>query len=100
MSNLPLDQWIKPEVLAQPAYDLKTASCRIKLNQNESPVDWPQELRTAVLERLEAAAWNRYPELIPLRLREKLAASLSVQPEQVVDTSGLNPYLYWLKNLF
>ena len=99
MSDLPLKQWIKPEVLAQPAYEVKTTDCRIKLNQNESPNDWPQELKADVLQRLEAAAWNRYPGLIPQRLKEKLATSLSVLPEQVVVGKGSNEVLQALAHV-
>ncbi len=93
MSDLPLERWIKPEVLAQPAYEVKTTDHRIKLNQNESPWDWPRELKAEVLKRLEATAWNRYPGLIPQRLKEKLAAGLSVLPEQVVVGKGSNEVL-------
>jgi len=90
MIDLPLERWIKPEVLAQPAYEVKTTDYRIKLNQNESPGDWPRDLKAEVLQRLEEAAWNRYPRLIPQRLKEKLAVGLAVSPEQVVIGKGSN----------
>ncbi len=61
MIDLSLERWIKPEVLAQPAYEVKTTDYRIKRNQNESPDDWPWDLKAEVLKRLEEAAWNRYP---------------------------------------
>lgn len=99
MIDLPLERWIKPEVLAQPAYEVKTTGYRIKLNQNESPSDWPRHLKTEVLKRLEAAAWNRYPRLVPQRLKEKLAAGLSVQSEQVVVGKGSNEVLQALAHV-
>ena len=99
MSDLPLDRWIKPEVLAQPAYEVKTTECRIKLNQNESPGDWPRELKADVVKRLEEADWNRYPQLIPQRLKQKLAAGLSVLPEQVVMGKGSNEVLQALAHV-
>ncbi len=93
MPEVPLEQWIKPEILAQPAYRVKTTKHRIKLNQNESPWDWPQPLKAEVLQRLGQAAWNRYPELLPLGLREKLAGGLSLSPEQLVLGKGSNEVL-------
>ena len=99
MTDLPLDRWIKPEVLAQPAYEVKTTDCRIKLNQNESPGDWPRDLKAEVLKRLEEAAWNRYPRLIPQRLKEKLANGMSVLPEQVVVGKGSNEVLQALAHV-
>ncbi|UCH63750.1 MAG: histidinol-phosphate transaminase [Fidelibacterota bacterium] len=99
MIDLPLKQWIKPEVLAQPAYEVKTADYRIKLNQNESPSDWPRELKAEVLKRLKEAAWNRYPLMIHQRLKEKLANGLAVSPEQVVIGKGSNEVLQALAHI-
>ena len=99
MIDLSLERWIKPEVLAQPAYEVKTIDYRIKLNQNESPGDWPRDLKAEVLKRLEEAAWNRYPRLIPQRLKEKLAAGLAVSPEQVVIGKGSNEVLQALAHV-
>ena len=93
MPELPLERWINPEILAQPAYQVKISSHRIKLNQNESPWDWPQPLKEEVLRRLGQSAWNRYPELRPQGLKEKLAAGLSLSPEQLVLGKGSNEVL-------
>ncbi len=93
MPELPLERWIKPEILAQPAYRVKTTSHKIKLNQNESPWDWPQPLKEEVLQRLGQATWNRYPQLVPQELKEKLAASLSLSSQQLVLGKGSNEVL-------
>ncbi len=93
MPELALERWIKPEILAQPVYRVKTTKHRIKLNQNENPWDWPQPLKEEVLARLGQAAWNRYPQLIPQVLKEKLAAGLSLSPEQLVLGKGSNEVL-------
>lgn len=51
---------IKPAVRAQTAYSLASPPARRKLNQNESPYDFPEELRREVIEGA-AAGWQRYP---------------------------------------
>lgn len=60
-----------------------------KLDQNESAVDVPDEVKRAVVERLASAAWNRYPQ--PAQYAEAkraLAAVLGVEPERVCVTVG------------
>jgi histidinol-phosphate aminotransferase len=93
MNKLSIDTWIKPEVRAQPAYSLKDVPYQIKLNQNECPWDWPDELKQEILERLRRTSWNRYPELIPQRLKEILAADLGITSAQVVVGKGSNELL-------
>ena len=58
---------IKPKVRAQSAYTLQAPEARRKLNQNESPFDVPAALKDAVLARLRADDWNRYPPFSPWR---------------------------------
>lgn len=93
MSRHSTDTWIKPEVLRQPAYTLKEVPYQIKLNQNECPWDWPEEIKEEVLARLRNIPWNRYPALIPQRLKENLASELGVSSTQVVVGKGSNELL-------
>jgi histidinol-phosphate aminotransferase len=88
-----IENWIKPEVLAQPVYRVKSPEHRIKLNQNECPWDWPQELKSDVTRRLVEAAWNRYPPLVPQKLKRNVADSLSVSSDQIVMGKGSNEVL-------
>ena len=99
MPDLPLEQWVKPEVLAQAAYQVKTVDHRIKLNQNESPWDWSEELKQEVLGRLAKADWNRYPDLVPAQLKEKLATAHGVSSDQVVVGKGSNEILQSLAHI-
>ncbi|HEV8177746.1 MAG TPA: hypothetical protein VGP44_08675, partial [Gemmatimonadales bacterium] len=45
---------IKPSVRAQAAYTLAAPPARRKLNQNESPFDFPTELKRELVERIAA----------------------------------------------
>jgi histidinol-phosphate aminotransferase len=81
---------VKPGVRAQAAYALRAPTARRKLNQNECPHDLPPDLKRAVLERAAAAPWQRYPEFVPSRLVERLAARYGWVPEGVVVGNGSN----------
>lgn len=81
---------IKPSVLAQPAYTLEAPVARRKLNQNESPYDFPASLKREVAERVAAEPWQRYPTFVPEPLLERLAAHYGWMPEGVLTGNGSN----------
>ncbi len=61
----------------------------VKLNQNESPFDWPEEVKAEVLVRVAARPWHRYPSTDGM-LRAALAREAGVTPEMVAVTNGSN----------
>ena len=63
---------------------------RRKLNQNECPYDLPREIKQAVLDRAADAAWQRYPEFVPERLVQRLAAHYGWVTDGVVVGNGSN----------
>ena len=63
---------------------------KVKLNQNESPFDVPEELKQRCMQRIEQLDWNRYPENNSQLLRDKLAARHGVVPEQILLGNGSN----------
>jgi histidinol-phosphate aminotransferase len=65
---------IKPNVRAMTAYSVPRDFTGAKLNQNESPLDVPLEIKEKIFERLKSAEWNRYPQARPERLIGKIAA--------------------------
>ena len=81
---------VKPGVRAQAAYSLRAPGARRKLNQNECPDDLPPEVKQAVLEAAERAAWNRYPEFVPGRLLERLAQHYGWRPDGMLAGNGSN----------
>jgi histidinol-phosphate aminotransferase len=81
---------VKPGVRAQAGYTLRALATHRKLNQNECPHDLPPQLKRAVLERAAAAAWQRYPEFVPARLVERLAAHYGWTPDGIVVGNGSN----------
>ena len=81
---------VKPGVRTQMGYTLRSPAARRKLNQNESPQDLPADLKRAVLERAASAPWQRYPEFVPVRLVERLAAHYGWVPDGIVVGNGSN----------
>lgn len=60
-----------------------------RLQWNESPQDFPAELKEEVLQRLAAVSWSRYPlGGRPWPLIDALAAQMGVTPQQVVVSEG------------
>jgi histidinol-phosphate aminotransferase len=81
---------IKPAVRGQPGYTLVSPSARRKLNQNESPFDFPAELKREVLDQVVGQPWQRYPEFVPRQLQMALAAYYRWVPEGVLAGNGSN----------
>jgi histidinol-phosphate aminotransferase len=81
---------IKPSVRAARGYTLEAIPAARKLNQNESPLDVPAPLKRMILERAERIGWNRYPDFVPHRLAEIIAARHDWDPAGVLVGNGSN----------
>jgi histidinol-phosphate aminotransferase len=77
-------------VRSQAAYTLAAPPARRKLNQNESPFDFPAELKRLVLERVAAQPWQRYPEFAPPELLALLAEHYGWVADGVLVGNGSN----------
>ena len=82
----------KPAVLAAAPYRKPDSPAAIKLDQNESPFDLPDELKRSVLKRIEAQPWHRYPEP-GAALLARLARYAGVTPENLLVGNGSNDLL-------
>ena len=74
------DALMRPEVLAQPAYQVADASGMIKLDAMENPHPWPGELEDAWLEALRDPQLNRYPDAGAAALEQKIREAHGVPP--------------------
>jgi len=88
-----LKNWIKKDVLNQPPYKVKTIPYQIKLNQNESPWDWPIDIKERISKSIIASDWNRYPNLIPTQLKKKIGEINHIDKNGVVIGKGSNEIL-------
>ncbi|MBD3390561.1 MAG: histidinol-phosphate transaminase [Chitinivibrionales bacterium] len=86
-------QLINPEVRGLRAYHLNPEHVSVKLNQNENPFDWPASVKEEVAAFTRTRPWNRYPEFVPGRLNEAVAAYAGVGADQVIVGNGSNEML-------
>ena len=87
---------ITPTVADLAAYHLVPIETDIKLNQNESPYDWPKEIKQEMADFLVEREWNRYPTFIPNELRTELGALYGLTRDQVIVGNGSNEMLITL----
>jgi histidinol-phosphate aminotransferase len=80
-------------VAAMTAYTLELREAEIKLNQNESPADFPRTLKEQVLARLLERPWNIYPDFESMLLRGALAKTHGYTAENVLVGNGSNELL-------
>jgi histidinol-phosphate aminotransferase len=81
---------IKPAVQSQSGYSLAALQARRKLNQNESPFDFPPAMKQEVMEQAAAQSWQRYPAFAPRDLQQAIAAHYGWVPDGVVVGNGSN----------
>jgi histidinol-phosphate aminotransferase len=81
---------LKPSVRALRAYLLDAPSTPRKLNQNEAPADFPEDLRREVLARAARVSWHRYPAFVPSGLCARIAERHDWVPEGVLVGNGSN----------
>ncbi len=74
-------------------YHLQPNPYKIKLNQNESPYDWPEEIKQEFAQFCANRPWNRYPDFIPQNLKEALASFHGITPDSVIAGNGSNEML-------
>jgi histidinol-phosphate aminotransferase len=78
-------------VAAMTAYTLESHEAEIKLNQNESPYDFP--LKAEILASLASQPWNRYPDFESSTLRNALACAYGFAAENILVGNGSNELL-------
>jgi histidinol-phosphate aminotransferase len=80
----------KPHLADVADYPYAKHEAFIKLDQNESPEDFPPDLKARALDRLEKLAWNRYPELHAEDVRAAVARHEGWPHDGVVLSPGSN----------
>jgi len=81
---------IKQKIRDQVEYNVSIPKHNIKLNQNETPYDWSNDIKLKILSELEKSSWNRYPNLRANSLIEKIAKILNCKSNQIVLGKGSN----------
>ncbi len=71
-------------------YTLEPCTVPLKLDQNETPWDWPDDIKKMVLEKLQNKPWNVYPEPYPINLTHLVADFIGIPQENLLLTAGSN----------
>lgn len=87
---------IRPAVRREQAYVVGGTDYPVKLNQNESPFDLPEELKRELAGAFAEVAANRYPTEQPDRLRHALAEHLGHPTDGLLIGNGSNELMYTL----
>lgn len=90
MTTLPALSGVREAVRCTPAYPFTPVDAPIKLDQNESALDLPLDLRELAMQRLAHTDWHRYPDLHAETLRHHIAKFEDWNPDGVVVTPGSN----------
>jgi histidinol-phosphate aminotransferase len=85
-----LEQFFHPGLLAAQAYHIDTPNVQIKLDQNESPSDWPGDFKDRILAKVRERSWNRYPEPYGDELHELLGDYVGVPADSLLTGPGSN----------
>lgn len=80
----------KPHLSGLAAYPYRKVEAAIKLDQNESPWDLPEDLKQRALERMSRAPWNRYPDMHAETTRALVGRWLDWPQDGVVIAPGSN----------
>lgn len=84
---------VKSQVLKVPAYTLRAYEADVKLNQNENPFDFPEDLKDETFRRYRERQWSRYPDFVPDSLRQRLAEFAGWHKDGVLIGNGSNELL-------
>lgn len=87
---------VRDEIRALHGYVAPPQEAKVKLNQNESPLDLPAEVREEILARIAGQGWNRYPESDAGSLRDAVASHAGWDREGVIVGNGSNELIQWV----
>lgn len=85
-----LARFFSSRLLGQKSYHIDRVEDPIKLDQNEMPWDWPDDVKERVQDQLAAMDWNRYPDPYNDNMTSLVAGYAGVAPENVILSPGSN----------
>lgn len=92
--------YARPDLTALRPYDTGSADGFIRLDSNESPFDWPPDLKQALCREIEAIEFNRYPTGRRAEVQRLIAGIHGVNDQQVVMGNGLDELIFLLMQAF
>ena len=101
----PSESWaegyLQPSLIASKPYSIDLVpDVDVKLDQNESPWDWPESLKRKILADVEKQSWNRYPSPYCEEVTDLLAQYIGVPSASIVTGPGSNHLITLLFDTF
>ena len=87
---------IKDSILKLDKYFVSQMPVRVKLNQNESPLDIPVKIKEEIFKKLKETSWNRYPSTSPDSLVRKIGEYTDFSPSGILVGNGSNEMIQTL----
>jgi len=94
--SAPPESFLRKTILPLAAYGPPRDPAAVPLHLNESPSDVPEDLKRALVERLFASDWSKYPITDGAGLARKLAETAGVDPAGTMVGNGSNELLQLL----
>lgn len=86
--------FVRDAIREMKAYTLEPREAEEKLDQNESPFDFPRELKAKVLERVARRPWNLYPDFELTRIRTAIGKLHGRDAEEILAGNGSNELIF------
>jgi histidinol-phosphate aminotransferase len=100
MSDFSIAALSRPELAELSAYLPDLASYRVRLDANEAPPIMSADAKRRIGEVLAKDAWERYPDPTLAGLRQAIAKSLGVTPQEILPGVGSDEVISLLLTAF
>ena len=91
---------IRNDIDLLPSYEANNFQATINLDANESAFNIPLPLQNKIVNLIQTYAFNRYPQINALKLRETLAKRYNLTPQQVQVGNGSSSLIANVCQLF
>ena len=80
---------LRPDAPTRPSFTISEVPYQAKLDQNESPVDVPDEVKQIITREIQEGPWNRYPQPRSYGIvKKQFAESFGINPDSIILTAG------------
>jgi histidinol-phosphate aminotransferase len=86
-------KYIRKSIQKLKEYSVPQDKYEVKLNQNESPYDVPEDLKKEIMKKFMDIDWNRYPSRTAIPLVEAISLYTKFPKEGIVAANASNEVL-------
>jgi histidinol-phosphate aminotransferase len=86
-------QYIRKSIRELKEYTVPQDKYEVKLNQNESPYDVPDDLKEEIIKKISDTDWNRYPSRTAIPLVRAISLYTNFPEEGIVAANASNEIL-------